>query len=170
MTDDTIAQNDFEAVEKEVNAKLAKEAAKGNEDMAKKIREEVEKEYRQKAEITKLQETLAKQQEEIKKAQEEASKAKLEADERSKKLEESFKKEMTDMMAKKQGIISGNDSPFSTPTPTNNANLRNVDGRMIDITKLDHKAIEEESRIQLMKAWGIDPNLNPDWGRDPRQR
>ena len=165
-----LSNSEFEAVEKAVNEKLAKEATKSNEDMAKKIRDEVEKEFKQKAEIVKLQEELKANQEAIKTAQEEAVKARKEADDRAKTLEASFKKEIEDIVSKRQGIISGNNSPFENQTPVNTANLRNVNGKMIDVTKLDHKAIEEESRIALMKAWGIDPNLNPEWGRDPHQR
>ena len=46
-----ISQAEVDALDKEVNAKLAEEAKKGNEDLAKKIRADVEREFKQKKEM-----------------------------------------------------------------------------------------------------------------------
>jgi outer membrane murein-binding lipoprotein Lpp len=162
----TVSQAEIDAVEKEVNEKLASETKTKNEGLAKQIRSEVETEFKRKAEIQKLQDDLAKQQQEIKKAQEEATKAKEEADKKVKDLESSFRKELEDLSATRKGIVAQNISPF-TPTQMN-PNVKVVNGKQIDLTdKPTMDAIEEESRLALMRAWGIDPNLNPEWGRDP---
>lgn len=169
MADEVISQSEIDAVEKEVNAKLAAETEAKNHSLAKKVREEVETEFKRKAEIQKLQDELVKQQAEMKKAQEEVAKAKAEADEKLKLLESSFRKELEDITAVKKGIVSDNVSPFQAQS-NNNPNVRNVNGKIIDVSNQKQMdEVEEQSRLALMQAWGIDPNMNPEWGRDPRK-
>jgi hypothetical protein len=170
MSDDiTVSQAEVEAVEKEVNEKLAAETVSKNESLAKKVRAEVETEFKRKAEIAKLQEDLKKQSEEIKKAQEEAQKAKAEAEAKVKELESTFRKELEDVTAVRRGIAAENVSPFQAQSNTN-PNIRVVNGKTIDVSnKAVMDDIEEQSRIALMKSWGIDPNLNPEWGKAPEK-
>lgn len=169
MVEVTVSQTEIDAVEKEVNAKLAAEATSKNEDLAKKIRAEVETEFKRKSEISKLQEDLAKQQLEIKKAQEDALKAKTEADEKVKVLESSFRKELEDITAVRKGITADTVSPFQAQNNTN-PNIRMVNGKAVDVSNQKQMdEVEEASRLALMKAWGIDPEMNPEWGRDPRK-
>lgn len=164
-----ISQAEIDAVDKEVNAKLASEAKSKNEGLAKKIREDVEIEFKRKAEIQKLQDDLKKQAEDLKKSQEEVAKAKVEADAKLKELETSFRKEVEDLTAVRRGIVDNSGSPFDRPA-NNNANIRVVDGKSVDVSnsKLMDE-IEEQSRLATMRAWGIDPYNNPEWGRDPRK-
>jgi hypothetical protein len=165
----TVSQAEVEAVEKEVNEKLAAETVSKNESLAKKVRAEVETEFKRKAEIQKLQEELKKQQEEIKKAQEEAMKAKTESEAKVKELESTFRKELEDVTAVRKGIVADNVSPFQSQQH-NNPNIRVVGGKTIDVSNQQlMDDIEEQSRIALMKSWGVDPNLNPDWGKAPQK-
>jgi hypothetical protein len=164
----TVSQAEIDAVEKEVNEKLASETKSKDEGLAKKIRSEVETEFKRKAEIQKLQDDLKKQEDAMKKAQDDAIKAKTESDAKVKELESSFRKELEDLASQKKGIVAQSISPFQ-PQPLN-PNVKVVNGKQVDLTdKATMDAIEEESRLALMKAWGIDPNLNPEWGRAPRR-
>lgn len=166
----SVSQNEIDAATNEVNARLAQEAESKNQSLAKKIREEVKTEFERKAEITKLQEELSKQNEAMKKANEEAIKARAEADEKVKQLESTFRKELEDITAVRKGIVADTGNPFQAQN-TNSALTRNVGGKTIDVSnpKLMDE-IEEQSRLALMQAWGIDPNTHPEWGRDPRKR
>jgi len=154
MADETIvSQTEIDAVEKEVNAKLAAETTNKNEELAKKIRTEVETEFKRKNEISKLQEELKKQQEDIKKAQEEASKVKADADAKVKELESTFRKELENVTAVRRGLTGDNSSPFQG-TQNNNPNIRVVGGKTIDTTNAQvMDDIEEQSRLALMKSW-----------------
>lgn len=174
MADPNISQSEIDNIEKEVNAKLAKEAIKSNDELAKKIREDVEKEYKQKAEIDELKAQQKKMQEEVEKAKAEAIKAKEDADKNARELQESVKKQMEEMMAQKRGITLGNQSPFQSSQPTGPTVRKLPDGTVRDVANLtpaEHAAIEEESRQKFMDFLGIRAeDARKDWGVDPRQK
>jgi hypothetical protein len=151
----SISADEVAAMDKEVNAKLAEEATKNNESLAKKIREEVEKEFRQKQEFEKLQTDQKRMSEELKKAQEEAVKARADAEKRTNELEAAFKKQLEEALVEKRGrgVVGTGGSPFDNQHQTLNANQRRLsDGRVIDVstmTKEEARAIEVESMNQF---------------------
>lgn len=169
-----ITQSEIDNIEKEVNAKLAQEAVKSNEVIAKKIREEVEKEYKQKQEIEELRNAQKRMAEEVAQAKAEALKAKEDAERNSKELQESMKKQLEEAFAQKRGIPMGNVSPFAQSTPTGPTVRTLPDGTVRDIAQLtpqEHKAIEEESRQKFMDFLGIRAeDARREWGVDPRNK
>lgn len=145
---ETITENDIKLIEQEVQKKQAEALKAKAEEQAKEIEVKVRKEMESEIETNKLREQLKAQEASL-------NKFKEEQDLRMKAQEEAFKKQLEDALAVKKGI-STNESPF-----TNNPNLVTLqDGKQIDVTKLDHEEIEEQSRQAFMQRFGIqDPNF-----------
>lgn len=147
-----ISDEDLRKVEAEVQKRQA-EALRGKADeQAKEIEAKVRAEMQAKLETEKLQARLAKQEEDFAKFKEEQE-AKVKAQ------EEAFKKQLEEALAQKKGL-SKNELPFKDSDPSNIRVLQ--DGTEIDISKLDHEEIEEQSRQAFMKAFNINV---PDFGK-----
>jgi septal ring factor EnvC (AmiA/AmiB activator) len=149
METKTISEEELKLVEQEVNKKQAEMFKSKSDELAKDIESKVRKEMEAKLETDRLKEQIKKQEEEFKKFKDEQ-------EGRIKAQEESFKRQIEDSLATKKGI-STNESPFTD----NNPNLVTLhDGKQIDVTKLDHDEIEEQSRQAFMQRFGIqDPNF-----------
>ncbi len=139
------SQEQIKAVEAEVNKKLSEEMSKTNQELAKSVREEVEKEYQQKSQMEKMQQ-------EIVKAQEDARLAREESDKKLQELQSTFKKELQDALATRQGLAQ-NKSPFEAETTSNNMY------KGVDLNKMEE--IEAQSREAFKQKFGI---RNPEWG------
>lgn len=147
-----ISDEELRKIEVEVQRRQA-EALKGKADeQAKEIEAKVRAEMMAKAEADKLKEQVKKQEEEF-------SKFKEEQDARLKAQEEAFKKQLEEALAQKKGL-SKNESPFKDSEPQNMRTLE--DGTQIDVSKLNHEEIEEESRQAFIKAFNI---TAPDFGK-----
>jgi hypothetical protein len=156
-----INKEELTKLENEVNAKIAEEAKSSNEAVAKKIREEVTKEFEQKQVLEKLQSEQASMKAELEKSKAEQTRLKEEADKKLVEQQAQFRKEMEEMLAQKRGIVATSQSPFSqAQVPVSPTSRQLSDGRVIDIAKLspeEMKAIEEESMVQFYKYYGLSP-------------
>ncbi|HEY9704672.1 MAG TPA: hypothetical protein V6C58_19680 [Allocoleopsis sp.] len=148
-----ITEEDIKKIESEVAKKQAEALKLKADEQAKEIEAKVRKEMEAKLEADKLREQLKKQEEDLKKFREEQD-AKLKAQ------EEAFRKQLEDALATKKGIAS-NESPFKD----NNSNLVTLqDGKQVDVNKLNHEEIEEQSRLAFMQRYGIQ---DPNFGKSP---
>ena len=143
-----LSKEEVDKLDREVDAKLAAVATKDNEVNAKRIREEVEKEFTQKQMFEKLQSEQDSMKAELEKSKAEAAKIKEEADKKMSEYQAQVKKEMEEMLAQKRGITY-NQSPFQGQQGQVSPTSRHLsDGTVIDVAKLspdEMKAIEEES-------------------------
>jgi hypothetical protein len=146
-----ISDEEIKKIQSEIAAKQAEELSKLSESKAKEVEERVRKEMEAKMEAERLKAELAKQSEALKKLQEEQE-IKMKAQ------QEAFEKRLQELEGQKKGIAK-NESPFNSQS--SNPNIKVIDGIPVDLSKLDHAAIEEQSRQEWMKFVGI---KDPNWG------
>lgn len=147
-----ISEEELQKIEVEVKNRQAEELKKNSEAQASEIETKVRAELTEKAEkealqkkITELEETQAKTIEDLGKEKEEAL-AKAKAD------REAFEKRLQELEATKKGLAK-NESPFNQEE---NKNLKTLpDGTQVDVSKLDMKEIEKQSRDAFMERHGI---------------
>lgn len=140
----TITDEEMKQVEAEIAKKQAETLKSKYDEQAKDIEAKVRKEMEIQLESDRLKAKLEEQEKQL-------NQFKVEQETKMKLQEEAFKKQIEDLVAVKKGI-SKNESPFAA----NNPNIRTLsDGTQIDISQLDHEAIEEQSRQAFIQAFGI---------------
>lgn len=140
----TISEDEMKVVEAEVAKKQAEALKSKYDEQARDIEAKVRKEMETKMEADKLREKLEAQEKEL-------AKFKEDQDARMKAQEEAFKKQLEDALAVKKGL-SKNESPFAGEE----SNMKKLsDGTEIDLSRLNHEEIEEQSRQAFMRAFGI---------------
>jgi hypothetical protein len=155
MESKILSEEEIKKIDSEIAKKQAEALNEKAKEQAIEIEARVRKEMEAKLEADKLREELTKQSEELKKYKEEQ-------EVKSKAQEEAFKKQLEDALAVKKGIAK-NESPFQQDSPT----MRKLqDGTVIDVSKLDHEEVEEQSRIAFMQRFGIQDS---NWGK-PMQK
>jgi len=146
-----ISDEEIRKIELEIANKQAAELSKISEVKAKEVEDKVRKEMEAKMESERLRAELVKQSDTIKKLQE-SQEAQIKAQ------QEAFEKRLQELEGQKKGIVK-NESPFNSQS--SNPNVKVIDGIQVDVTKLDHDAVQEQSRQEWMKHVGI---KDPRWG------
>ena len=155
MSEETKAvnQSDIDAVEAEVAKKQAAEMKKLSEEKAKEIEGKVRGEFEAKDKAKQLDDRLAKIEEENKKLREDSDAKVKEQEIKMKTQEEAFKKQLEEALAVKKGAVT-NKSPFNDENE-NSENIKVVDGREIDVSKLDYDEIEKLSAEEFRRYHGL---------------
>ncbi|RLI53853.1 MAG: hypothetical protein DRP09_14655 [Candidatus Thorarchaeota archaeon] len=153
-----VSEEELAKIEAEVKSRQAEELQKQSETQAKEIENKVRTELTDKAEKEALQKEIIDMKESQAKTLEDMGKEREEALIKAKADREAFEKRLQELEATRKGL-SKNDSPFNQ---TNNENIKVVDGKEIDVSKLDMKEIEKESGKAFMEyhnvpshAWNI---------------
>ncbi|RLB95752.1 MAG: hypothetical protein DRH90_25220 [Deltaproteobacteria bacterium] len=149
----TVTEAELKKVEEEVAKKTSEEAKKLSDDKAKEIEDRIRKEFEAKEKDKALQDRLAK-------IEKDSADAKVEADEKIKKQEELlknqeevFKQKLEEAMAVKKGITRS-DSPFDVDK-SDKENVKTIDGKQVDVSKLDYDEIEKLSAERFRKEFNL---------------
>jgi len=146
-----VSEEELAKIEAEVKTRQAEELQKTSEAQAKDIETKVRAELSEKAEKEALLKEIADMKESQAKTIEDMAKEREEALATAKADREAFEKRLEEIEATPKGLAK-NDSPFNQ---SNNENIKVIDGKEIDISKLDMKEIEKKSQEAFMKHHGI---------------